>query len=224
MSGAQASPASLADRHAERQGSNGAVVSKRDHTLFEDIYGIVSACSLLALGLCLLKTSGMVTGGAAGIGLLASYVVPWPPAVLLTLINLPFFAFAYRTMGPRFTVKSLLGNLCVIVIEQILHHAMNFTILQPGVAAVLSGTLIGIGILALARHQTGAGAVGIVSIWLNRSRGWNIGTSQGVMDVLILALGFPLIAHAAWGWSIVSALAVTLAPYIFHRPGRYAPN
>lgn len=202
----------------------GKVDQKSDHTVFEDVYGILTASSLIALGLCLLKSGGMVTGGAAGMGLLASYLVSWPPAVLLTVINLPFFAFSWHTMGSRFTIKSLAGNIAVILIAQGLSVSVDFTIMNPAVTAILSGTIIGMGVLALARHQTGVGAVGIIAIWHNRSRGVNIGLSQVVMDILILGLGFPLISNAAWGWSVASVLAVGLVPYIWHRPGRYMVN
>lgn len=203
---------------------NGTVSSKTDHTLFQDVYGIVTASALVALGLCLLKAGGMVTGGATGLGLLVSYVVPWPPAVLLTLINLPFFAFSWRIMGPRFTIKSLCGNFAILLIAEGLNASVDFNVSNPGVVGVLSGIMIGIGFLALARHQTGVGAVGIVAMWLNRAKGVNIGTSQIVMDCIILGLGFPLISTTAWFWSIASALAVASVPFIWHRPGRYIPN
>ena len=51
------------------------------------------------LGICFLKSAGLVTGGVAGIALLVSYLVPLPVGVLFTLINIPFFLFAYPAHG-----------------------------------------------------------------------------------------------------------------------------
>lgn len=71
----------------------------RPHTRLEDGYGLAIGCVLIVLGLMFLKAAGLVTGGIAGVALLLSYLVPLPAGVLFTLINIPFFVFAQRTMG-----------------------------------------------------------------------------------------------------------------------------
>ncbi len=80
------------------------------HSRIEDVYALVVGCILLTLGLVFLKAAGLVTGGIAGIALLVSYLVPLPPGLLFTIINIPFFAFAYRAMGPAFMWKTIAVN------------------------------------------------------------------------------------------------------------------
>ncbi len=80
------------------------------HSVLEDIYAMVIGMAFVVVGLVLLKAAGLVTGGVAGIALLASYVFPLPVGTIFTLVNIPFFLFAYVTMGPRFALKSTVAS------------------------------------------------------------------------------------------------------------------
>ncbi|MFX8504428.1 YitT family protein, partial [Acinetobacter baumannii] len=64
----------------------------------------------IVTGVVLLSAAGLVTGGIAGIALLVSYVAPLSVGTIFTLVNVPFFVFAYFVMGPRFAIKSTLAS------------------------------------------------------------------------------------------------------------------
>ncbi|WP_225031168.1 YitT family protein [Paraburkholderia sp. XV] len=49
--------------------------------------------AFVVVGLVLLKTAGLVTGGVAGFALLASYIFPLPVGTIFTLANTPVIAF-----------------------------------------------------------------------------------------------------------------------------------
>ena len=93
--------------------------------------------------------------------------------------------------------------------------------IHPAFAAVVGGTVIGMGILALARHQAGVGGTGVLTLWLQRTRGWNAGRSQIAIDVVILAISAPVITGTQLAWSALSAAAMSLILIAWHRPGRY---
>lgn len=193
----------------------------RPHSVAEDAYALVIGCVLLVLGLIFLKAAGLVTGGVAGIALLLSYLVPLPAGVLFTLINIPFFLFAHKVMGGRFAVKSMLVNLGIASFSALSRVSISVVGVHPAFAALVGGTVIGLGILVLARHQAGVGGTGVITLWLQRTRGWNAGRTQIALDVLILAAAIPVVSGRQLAWSALSAVAISLILIAWHRPGRY---
>ena len=90
-------------------------------------------------------------------------------------------------------------------------------------AALLGGTVIGAGILLLARHEIGVGGLGILALALQKGRGWNAGRIQLAGDALILLVALPVLNMGAkpFAISVLSAAAVAGVLIVFHKPGRY---
>ena len=193
----------------------------RPHSLLEDAYAIFIGRALLIVGLVFLKAAGLVTGGIAGVALLLSYLIPLPAGVLFTLVNIPFFLFAHKVMGARFAVKTVLVNIGIGAASAITRVSVHVDTVHPAFAALVGGTVIGMGILALARHQAGVGGTGVITIWLYRKRGWNMGMTQVALDVFILSLAIPVVTGPQLAWSAVSAAAISLILFAWHRPGLY---
>ena len=83
----------------------GAPVESR-HTALDDLQAGATAVVLVSLGLALLQSAGLATGGTPGIAFLLSYATGLPLSVALLLVNLPFYVLGWRTLGPRFTLKA----------------------------------------------------------------------------------------------------------------------
>jgi len=192
------------------------------HTVYEDAYGLFAGVVFVVLGTTLLKAAGLLTGGVAGIALLASYEIAWPVGVLFMLINIPFFLFGYLFMGLRFTVKSLIGSAMIMALLQLMPQALNLSYALPVVAAVAGGTLNGMGILAFARHGAGVGGTGIVTLWLQKKYAVNAGRTQIVIDCAIMLAGLLFLSPQRVGWSAASAIAMSAMVIAWHRPGRYS--
>ena len=192
------------------------------HTLFEDAYAIVTGCSFVVLGLAFLEAAGLVTGGIAGLALLISYLVPLPPGMLFTLLNIPFFLLAGR-LGRGPMLKAMVANLLIAGLALLIPSVLQLKAVNGLFAALFGGTLIGAGILLLARHHVGVGGIGIMSLMLQRSRGWNAGRTQLVADALILIVAVPVLAMglARFATSLLSAAAVAGVLIVFHEAGRY---
>ena len=192
------------------------------HTLIEDAYALLAGVLFAVIGMVLLKSAGLVTGGVAGIALLVSYLIPLPVGVLFTLINIPFFMFGFITMGARFTCKSLLGSVMIMGLLQVMPHALSIGYVNPAFAAVAGGTLCGMAILAFARHGAGVGGTGIVTLWLQKKYAINAGRSQILIDSAILIVSTTVVAPDRAAWSALSAVAMSGMVMAWHRPGRYA--
>lgn len=193
----------------------------RPHSLAEDGYAIAIGCAFVAMGIMLLKAANLVTGGIAGVALLLSYIIPSSPALLFMVINIPFFLLAMRAMGTAFGMKTIVTNIVILVAGLAMPHALQLARVSPLFAALFGGSLIGFGILAIARHGAGVGGVGVVALILQRSRGWNAGRTQMVSDVVILAASLPILSMDRFLLSVLSAMAMNAVLIVNHRPGRY---
>ena len=194
------------------------------HSLFEDAYAYLTGCTFVVLGMLWLKAAGLVTGGIAGLALLLSYLVPLPAGVLFTLLNIPFFVLAGRELGRSVIFKAIVANLVISALAIIAPLAFRIEGVNAIFAALFGGTVIGAGILILARHHVGVGGIGMLAISLQKRRGWNVGRTQLAADVLIVSSALPILAMSVtqFATSILSAAAVAGVLIVFHKPGRYA--
>jgi uncharacterized membrane-anchored protein YitT (DUF2179 family) len=188
----------------------------------EDIHALLMGSSFAALGVVLLKAAGLVTGGVAGVALILSYLTRAPVGPLFFALNLPFFVLAQRTLGWTFTLKSVLTTGLLTLLTLVMPQWLHVAGINPVFAAVFGGTLIGMGVLALARHRSSVGGIGVLALWLYERRGINAGKVQIAFDVAIVASAFFVVDLQHLGLSVLSAAALSLVMIAYHRPGRYA--
>ena len=191
------------------------------HSRLEDGYALLVGCMLIVIGLFLLKSAGLVTGGIAGIALLVSYVLPYPVGIIFAAVNMPFFIFGCFVMGARFVTKTVIASAGIIVLMAVMPRALSIAHINPAFASLAGGTLCGMGILSLARHEAGVGGTGVVTLWLQRKRGINAGRSQVAIDFCILAASISVVTPIQMIWSALSALAMSSVVMVWHKPGRY---
>ncbi len=192
------------------------------HSRLEDAHALLMGSSFAAFGLVLLKAAGLVTGGIAGVALVIAYSTGAPVGTLFVIINLPFFLLAQKRMGWPFTIKSLIAMLLVAVLSSFIPAWLNLAGVQPAFAAIFGGSLIGMGVLSLARHRSSVGGIGILALYLQESRGWSAGLVQMVIDVLIVSASLVVIGVERSAYSVLSAIALNVVMLAYHRPGRYA--
>jgi uncharacterized membrane-anchored protein YitT (DUF2179 family) len=192
------------------------------HGLLEDVLALAVGSVLIALGLAILSAAGLVTGGMAGLALLVGHFLPMPPGLIFAVLNLPFLILALRAMGSLFTLRTVSGSVAIAVLSVMLRQALDLHVILPGFAALIAGSLLGMGTLAFVRHGTGVGGVGVVTVWLGRTQGWNIGRTQFLIDLVILAGAAFILSPLDVAWSALSAASMGLITGIWLRPERYA--
>ncbi|AYV46715.1 hypothetical protein CFHF_22280 [Caulobacter flavus] len=192
------------------------------HTIVEDVHALLIGTSFIAVGLTLLKTAGLVTGGIAGIALIVSYLGGWPVGVVFFVLNLPFYVFAQRALGWTFAFKTLAVNVALTTLTLALPHWLKLKGVDPIFAAVFGGTIIGMGILALARHRASVGGIGVLGLWLQEKRGISAGKVQMGTDVLVVGAAFMVVSLDKLLLSVLSAVALSIVIIANHKPGRYA--
>lgn len=191
------------------------------HSVVEDVLGILTGTFAASLGLFLLKSSGAVTGGTAGLALLLSYSVALPFGVIFFAVNLPFFALAVWKKGWNFALRTGAAISLVSVMTSLHPAALGSLHIDP-VYGVLGGNLLaGVGLLILFRHQSSLGGFNILALLLQEKLKWRAGYVQMVLDVAIVLAALALVPPLMVLLSAAGATLLNLILALNHRPGRY---
>jgi len=192
------------------------------HTLFEDAQAIFTGTLFVSLALILFAQVGLMTGGTAGVAFLLHYATGVSLGKLFFIINLPFYGFAWKRMGQKFTLKTFIAIGLLSALMEWSPRLFAIERLHPGYAAVLGGLLLGSGCLFLARHRASLGGATIVSLYLQQSRGWRAGKVQMGIDCSIVLLALAVVEPARVAYSVLAAVVMNLFIAVNHRPGRYS--
>lgn len=191
------------------------------HGPLEDAQALLIGTLLVALAVAMFKHAGLLTGGTAGLAFLAHYLGGWPFGLVYFVLNLPFYWIAWRHMGRAFTLKTLAAVALVSVLSDALPTHLAFSRLDPWLAAVLGGVLMGNGFLVLFRHHASLGGVGILALLLQKTRGWRAGYVQMAVDAAIVVAAFVTVPWPRVAMSVLGAVVLNLVIATNHRPGRY---
>ncbi|MDQ0799664.1 YitT family protein [Arthrobacter sp. SLBN-112] len=191
------------------------------HSVVEDVLGILTGTFAASLGLFLLKSSGAVTGGTAGLALLLSYTVPLPFGVIFFAVNLPFFALAVWKKGWEFALRTGAAIALVSVLAGVHPAAFGSLHLDPVYGVAGGNLLAGVGLLILFRHKSSLGGFNILALLLQEKLKWRAGYVQMVLDVAIVLASLVLVPPLMVVLSAAGATLLNLVLALNHRPGRY---
>jgi len=191
------------------------------HTAFEDLQALLAGVLLVSLGVTVMGKAGLVTGGVTGLCLLLHYLTGLPFSWIFFTLSVPFYALAIQRLGWTFTLKTFGAVLLFSLAASWLPRLLALERVDTLYAAVMGGILIGVGLLMLFRHQCSLGGFSIVALWLQERFGWRAGLVQLVIDFLILALSYRVLATTAWAASLLATAVLNLTLAVNHRPGRY---
>ena len=191
------------------------------HTIAEDVQGLLLATLTASLGLAVFAQGGLVIGGMAGVALMLHHTMGWAFGWVFVLVNLPFYWLAVRRMGWEFTLKTFCAVAAVGGVADLLPRWATHAHMSPLYAAVVGGALTGLGILFFIRHRASLGGVGILAVYLQRSRGWSAGKVQMAFDAALMSLAMLLFEPGRVLYSAIGAAVLSLVILFNHRPGRY---
>lgn len=191
------------------------------HSLFEDAQALLVAPMFVAFAVLLFQQAGLLTGGTVGLAFLVHYLTGWTMGWVVFVLNLPFYAFAWRAMGGVFTAKTFISVALLSAYTALLPQVIVVQSVDRLFAAVMGGFLIGVGLLMIIRHKASLGGLGVMALYLQNTRGWRAGKVQMGLDVAILAAGLFIRDPLSVGLSVVGALALNLVLAVNHKQGRY---
>jgi len=195
-----------------------AAKAERRYPVLDDAQGFATAILLVGLGLAVLRSAQLLTGGIPGLAFVLNYATGWPLGWTLLIVNLPFIAFGWHAFGLRFTWKTILVVAGLSLSVEGIGRVLSVHTAHPLFAAVAGGLLIGVGLLVLFRHGASLGGFGVLALFLQRRYGWSTGAVQMACDAAIVASAFALVEPGRVACSIVSAVVVNLVLMWNHRP------
>lgn len=191
------------------------------HSPAEDVLGMLTGTFLASLGLYLLHSAEVVTGGTAGLSLLVTYAVNAPFSVVFFAVNVPFFGLAWWKKGRAFTAKSILAVVLVSGFSVIQERAMPDLELNTAYAVITGNLLAGVALLILFRHNASLGGFGILALILQERAGLRAGYVQMGLDVLVVLAALLVVPIGNVALSAVGAILLNLVLAFNHRPERY---
>lgn len=191
------------------------------HSILDDAQGLAAGTMMASLGILLLSTAGLLTGGTAGVAFLLHYATGYAFGLVFFFVNLPFYWLAFRRFGPAFCLKTFVAIAATSLLSEALPRAIGFSQVDPVVAALFGGLLLGTGLLALFRHRASLGGFGILALYLQERFGWRAGLVQLAFDGIVLIFSFFVASPFVIVCSVIGAVVLNLTLAINHRKDRY---
>ncbi|MBI5521588.1 MAG: YitT family protein [Desulfarculus sp.] len=129
---------------------------------------------------------GFVSGGFTGLALLLHNQLPWlPVSAGYLLLNLPMYALAWRWVGRRFFVFSLLG---LVIFSAAVDWVRVPPLLEDRMlAALLAGILGGVGSGLILRSWGSSGGTDILSVIMLKRFSLSLGSTVLIFNGAVLA-------------------------------------
>lgn len=191
------------------------------HSAVDDAQGIAFGVTMAALGMHILTHMGFVTGQTTGLAVLIAHVTGLPFPAVYFAVTLPFLGLAWRRMGARFALKTLVTTAALSGLVAVLPNWIELGRIEPAIAAVLFGLLFGIAALAAIRHGGSFGGLSVLWIELQDRTGFPAGHAQLLSDVAIFGLAALILPVDTLGYSFLGAAVFSLFLAVNHRRDRY---
>ena len=193
-------------------------LSRSSHGGWKDVYGLVVASVMIAVGAFLLNAAKITIGGTVGLSLMTARIVALPYPIVSIAISLPLFGFGWRMMGRAFIGKSLAVTAMSAALFAEMPQLAMVTRIEPAFAALVGGTIVGMGALAAARHGAAAGGTLVVVLWLQRRFSVNAGLAQLAVDFIVVLLAAILLGWSVALWSGLGVIATDAMVIAWYRP------
>ena len=145
------------------------------HKAHEDVMALLAGTLFVALGIVLFQHAGLLTGGTAGLAFLVHYATGWSFSLVFFTVNLPFYALAWKRLGPVFALKTFAAVALLSVMAHWVPRWIEIGALNAAFASVLGGLLAGTGMLILFRHRASLGGFNVLVLYLQERFGWRAG-------------------------------------------------
>ncbi len=191
------------------------------HNYFDDFQAIFIGALFISVGIIAFTKAGILTGSTAGIAFLLHYWTDISFGKLYFVINLPFYWFSWKRMGPTFTIKTFIAIALLSILTEFSGMMVTLSYINPIYAAVFGGLMLGSGILFLARHHASIGGAIIMSLYCQDKLGIPAGKIQMAVDIIVVLLALLVVPVDRVAYSILGAVVLNAFLWINHKPGRY---
>lgn len=171
--------------------------------------------ALVALGAAILtfgihnihQVVGITEGGAIGAVLLAGHWLGIPASVASPFVDIACYALAFRLLGGRFLGWSALSTALVSIFYALWEHLpylLPDLSSHPLIAAVLGGSMVGLGVGLVVRQGASSGGDDALALSIERMTGWRLSMCYLVTDLVVLGLSLSYIEPQRIAFSLIT--------------------
>lgn len=149
---------------------------------------------LLALGIvAFVETTGVIMGGATGLGLIMQHFLGFDLALCVAILNVMFFILGYIFLGKQFALGTLVSTIIYPLFLSFLTRIEYLSHLTDDMllSTIYAGLLVGVGVGLVLRVGASTGGMDIPPVIINKKWGYSVPTMVWVFDVIILMLQLP---------------------------------
>ncbi|MBU1465820.1 MAG: YitT family protein [Gammaproteobacteria bacterium] len=182
---------------------------------------IIEGCLLVALGLHILNSAGLLISGTAGAGMILLRVTDLSFGQLFFLLNIPFYILAWYTLGRDFTLRTFASVSLLSLLSELMKQYVVLS-MHPLLSGALGGLLVGFGLIILFRHNASLGGLNILSVYLERRFGVHASKTTLVADIAVLMAAMVFLDWSHLAYSLLAFLLLSSVVGRYHRPPKWA--
>ncbi|MBU1295257.1 MAG: YitT family protein [Gammaproteobacteria bacterium] len=182
---------------------------------------IIEGCLLVALGLHILNSAGLLISGTAGAGMILLRVTDLSFGQLFFLLNIPFYILAWYTLGRDFTLRTFASVSLLSLLSELMKQYVVLS-MHPLLSGALGGLLVGFGLIILFRHNASLGGLNILSVYLERRFGVHASKTTLVADIAVLMAAVVFLDWSHLAYSLLAFLLLSSVVGRYHRPPKWA--
>ena len=129
----------------------------------------------------------VIDGGVVGLSIMANFLVPHIPfGIFLAVLNIPFLYIAYKHMGKKFVISTIIAIIMLNICSGYVEHFQRVTN-DPFLAAIFGGIIDGIGVGLIMRAGGSLDGTEIVAIIADKKTPFSIGEVVMFINLFILS-------------------------------------
>jgi len=129
----------------------------------------------------------LAEGGVTGITILLKYIFNWDPGLTNLLINIPLLFLGWKVLGRNALLYTILGTISLSFFLSIFGN-YRLPLEDSLLASLYAGVCLGIGLGLVFRFGGTTGGTDIIARILNKYRGWSIGRTMFMSDVIVITI------------------------------------
>ncbi len=152
---------------------------------------IIVGCVLCALSYAVfLIPHQIVPGGVTGIAMLLHFLYRSPVGIITIILNIPLFLVAFKILGLRFGVKSIIAIFITNILIDFFIYTLKITTPTDNVilGALYGGLLLGLGLGLIFRAGASTGGTDIAGQLLTRKTNLSVGMWIMIVDFVVITL------------------------------------
>ncbi len=164
-------------------------MGKKKLKLLQTVLGVLAGNAVLAFSVAaFIVPHGIIMGGATGIGLMLSRVIPLPLSLLIFVVNAFLFVWGTIVLGKKFALTTIVSTFAYPAFLSVAQMIPGITELTDNMmlAALYGGVLLGVGIGLIVKVGSSTGGTDILALIFNKWFHIPVAVLLYVVDFLVL--------------------------------------